>query len=643
MKYRDYLDRVLACYTGKSIGGTLGAAWECKKQWVEIDDLGAEWPEKLPPNDDLDIQVAFLEAMEDRGVFITSADLVDYWRDRCWYDFAEYGTFLLNVQRGIMPPLSGEWNNDFFHSSEGCPIRAEIWGLVSPGNPELAAAFAGQDGVLDHAPGVSVELEQFYAAATAAALGGADMMRALETGAASLPEKSRTREVWDYLKKTHDESGLSDKQLWRRLIRNFGSRDSTNALTNFAIALFAFYRCGSDFKRMIRLCLQSGWDTDCTAATMGALWGSVHGMKGLPADYVEKMGKNLCCGIAVRHRNATLLDLSEDTAKIGVEMSKLRNFAVTIEDAPAVPVRPRAARRFSASVRYLSEPCLYRDRAAKLEIEIANLSGGIAVLPLQLAAPGYAECGPFPSRVELGPDECCTVTLFLRLKEGVVRLPDRNIFTFFYGDEKLEFGLGGSRSYRVYGPYWDMWDVKKYPECPYHNDKVKTVAPVTGNIGDVYDQYAYLSSEYLDEETLLREDLPEEDFFVLETPFDRIRKNDLGSFDGGRCFYLVREFVFTGDLDKEYYLLLGRSCAAKVWLDGEELGAFEGEVGYSPMSEDFLTRHLRFTGKKQRLVVKCAPRSDDFSLSLTFIDHAELHPRDNGVSWFLDAIDDVLG
>ena len=41
-------------------------------------------------------------------------DLAEFWQDRCWYNFAEYGVFLNNVQRGIRPPLSGTWNNRFF-------------------------------------------------------------------------------------------------------------------------------------------------------------------------------------------------------------------------------------------------------------------------------------------------------------------------------------------------------------------------------------------------------------------------------------------------------------------------------------------------------------------------------------------------
>lgn len=98
-----------------------------------------------------------------------------------------------NVQRGILPPLSGSWNNEFFRESEGCPIRSDIWGLVSPGNPQLAAEFARMDGELDHC-GFSVEAEMFFAAMTAQALVADTREEIFEAGLSVLPENSRVRQ-----------------------------------------------------------------------------------------------------------------------------------------------------------------------------------------------------------------------------------------------------------------------------------------------------------------------------------------------------------------------------------------------------------------------------------------------------------------
>ena len=48
-----------------------------------------------------------------------------------------YGFGKTNVRKGLLPPLSGAFNNAF-GGSMGCPIRSEIWACIAPGLPLLA-------------------------------------------------------------------------------------------------------------------------------------------------------------------------------------------------------------------------------------------------------------------------------------------------------------------------------------------------------------------------------------------------------------------------------------------------------------------------------------------------------------------------
>ena len=173
LEYSKYLDKVLGCWIGKSIGGVIGAPFEGHKIFGDLtpDKL---WPDTIYLNDDLDIQIIWLEMMEECGSEVTHKTLAKYWRDRCWYNFCEYGAFLYNEQRGIHAPVSGDFNNSFFKESEGCPIRAEVWAMVAPGNPRLAAEYAWLDGTQDHV-GDSVQAEMFWAACNAAAFLSSDL------------------------------------------------------------------------------------------------------------------------------------------------------------------------------------------------------------------------------------------------------------------------------------------------------------------------------------------------------------------------------------------------------------------------------------------------------------------------------------
>ena len=83
------------------------------------------------------------------------------------------------------------------------------------------------------------------------------------------------------------------KQAWRRVIRRWGDNDASKAITNHAIVLMSLFLGDGDFKRTIQLCVNAGWDVDCTAATAGALLGALTGTAGLPNDWREKLGPNL--------------------------------------------------------------------------------------------------------------------------------------------------------------------------------------------------------------------------------------------------------------------------------------------------------------------------------------------------------------
>ena len=54
------------------------------------------FPGDDPPgsaNDDLDLQLLWLEVLQKKGRQVTAADLAEAWDRQCWYPFNEYGIF----------------------------------------------------------------------------------------------------------------------------------------------------------------------------------------------------------------------------------------------------------------------------------------------------------------------------------------------------------------------------------------------------------------------------------------------------------------------------------------------------------------------------------------------------------------------
>jgi len=77
--YNIYFDKVLGGWIGKSLGGTVGWFEGVKK----LSDLAIEdiIPQQVAGNDDLDVQLVWMDALLNKGIFVTSDQLMETWID----------------------------------------------------------------------------------------------------------------------------------------------------------------------------------------------------------------------------------------------------------------------------------------------------------------------------------------------------------------------------------------------------------------------------------------------------------------------------------------------------------------------------------------------------------------------------------
>ena len=104
----NFKDKVLGCWIGKSIGGTIGGPLEGNTNFL---DLPYEYPQINIDNDDLDLQLVWLHQLEKLGLNITADDLGDAWLTHVKFPFDEYGVAMANLRMGIKPPACGYFNN----------------------------------------------------------------------------------------------------------------------------------------------------------------------------------------------------------------------------------------------------------------------------------------------------------------------------------------------------------------------------------------------------------------------------------------------------------------------------------------------------------------------------------------------------
>ena len=68
LNFKEYKDSVYACWVGKNIGGTMGTPYEGRREVLDIKGFATAPGEPLP-NDDLDLQLIWLHAMESTGPY----------------------------------------------------------------------------------------------------------------------------------------------------------------------------------------------------------------------------------------------------------------------------------------------------------------------------------------------------------------------------------------------------------------------------------------------------------------------------------------------------------------------------------------------------------------------------------------------
>ena len=152
LPFETLKDKMMGCWAGKNAGGVLGAPFEGCRDFLNVKFYEQDLSAGPPPNDDLDLQLVWLAAVERYGRNVNAHILAEYWLSYIIPNWAEYGMGKNNLRAGLVPPLSAHVDNPYKDSC-GCFIRSEIWACLAPGHPELAARYAYEDAIVDHAGG----------------------------------------------------------------------------------------------------------------------------------------------------------------------------------------------------------------------------------------------------------------------------------------------------------------------------------------------------------------------------------------------------------------------------------------------------------------------------------------------------------
>jgi len=627
LSYDEYTDRILGGWIGKSMGGAVGARFEGYKGWIEITPQEM-FPQELPPNDDLDIQVLWLKVVEEKGAAIASDDMAKAWLEWCWYPFNEYGTFRRNWRLGLHPPDSGRYDNEFWETGEGCPIRSEIWGYIFPGAPDLAATYAERDGTLDHSE-ESVGAEKMLSAMASMAFFIPDVRRLAEMFIHYLPAGSRIERLTRAAFEAYDE-GLSLRDARQRLLALGGHPEACDSRLNIPFTFLGLLYGGNSMEQTLLSALKCGYDTDCTLASSGALLGQILGASHIPDSLKGPIGDQLVMGIQYHREEMTLSALARDTTRVGVLLAEELKTGVTITGAPPLVPFPATAvfPKTSMRVEYEGLPCGAPGRATPVTLHVAGeLPPEGAELTLDVP-PGWEA---LPASATVSAET--RAVLVLRPHAHIEALPMRNLFTARLTNEErtsYDFGVVGAGLWKFLGVYFDPLPPQDRPELAERRFRHHFVALET----------EYLIEPWPDVDTLFRHwshllGKPA----VIVSPQRRVDPTQVIGLQGEYCVYCARTVI--SPVERDAYFVVGNNDGFCIYLNGEKVMEADEQTWWTPFNHAGRV-HLR--EGENLILVKLLKRGERLDFSFGIREYTQDHKwrpggGHNVEDWVVDLAD----
>ena len=270
------------------------------------------------PDDDTTYQVIGLHALEKKGPDLSCMDIAQSWGamlESMPLELAE-GQALDSIKRGVMPPKSGQTTCG---EAIGGQMKGEIWGLICPGRPDLAAEYARRDGVVAHF-GNGVLGEQFVAAMISESFYQHDVRKLIEAGLRRIPQDSEYAKTIRWAVALHDKHpNFLDayQEIHQKYPKNVGP-----VFPEAAYVVTALLYGQGDFERSICLAASLGNDADCNAATVGALLGCIQGAHALPPRWVEPIGDDFKCYAFGYDHNTSISGLARRTCGMGRQVMR---------------------------------------------------------------------------------------------------------------------------------------------------------------------------------------------------------------------------------------------------------------------------------------------------------------------------------
>lgn len=336
----DFAKRVQALWRGKVFGGALGMASEGEAADLEAleawelgspQDLSALTQEGFGPDDDSSLGFLTFQLFERFGRAPSPLEILVAWASEVSPEIHWKNGFqsLMRFLRGQLPPKTAVGP---LGETLSARIRIEPWAIFASSEAEALRLARADAEITSHGPGLADA--QFTTAALYHALRGDAPEAAFAKARAAI--QGRYAEAWDR-GVSLGRSSLPWRDILDRLEVEFLRPASftlkedawVHSLPNAALMGLAYARGRGDLVSTVTLASLLGWDSDCNAATLGAIFAAGSPETPIPSSFETGVGKVL--------RLASSREDRVDLRTLGIRAAQVRR-RLGIEKSPsAVP------------------------------------------------------------------------------------------------------------------------------------------------------------------------------------------------------------------------------------------------------------------------------------------------------------------
>lgn len=331
---QELFDKLLGGWIGQMAGVALFAKTEFGAQGKilsqeRMDAAMKEWENGTVSindafhQDDLYVEIPFMDAMKAHGAFCAVEKLADAFKQTTfplWHANAAARTNLLG---GIPYPESGHYLYNKHADDIDWQIECDFLGAMYPGLVNAAAKRSFDIGhIMNYGDGVYGGV--FVTAMHAAAYTADSVDEVIRAGLAVIPDKTLFKDTMNLVMDSY-AAGDTWEQCWQKLEKTYAPTDkcpdmSTSAANidaklNAAYILVGLLWGEGDFEQTMVISGRCGQDSDCNPSSAAAILGNLYGASKIPEKYKKGLDYSGRKFATTRYTLSQILALNLSLAK----------------------------------------------------------------------------------------------------------------------------------------------------------------------------------------------------------------------------------------------------------------------------------------------------------------------------------------